>query len=342
MASGISKLAALLFVVPPVAAGALGYTAWATDWKAVLQATISGPNARTRLLALLFVLFNLKSVPFSWTFRVFYAIFQHSLLRKPHELGPRALFKPLIAKTHAPLFEIDYNLHKTNSSYFADLDISRSHIVSYLCARGTAALARNTQTKLVLDPKTGEPAKGALGVVLGSVECSFKREIPPFGRYETWSRILAWDRKWLYVMTHFVPRGAAKPAEWLDPKFKNVRTRGERDAAGDWEKKVYASAVSKYVFKLDRYTIHPAIVLEASGLLPERPGGWIGGENQTGDESVDLSDVDLSVEGEWDWRRVEAQRRRGMEMGGAFNSLDKMHGLFDGGDNGAIGTFGLG
>ena len=246
----------------------------------------------------------------------------------------------MITPSHSPMLEIDYNFHKSNSTYFSDLDTSRSHLVSYLCRPSLRNLSYNTHSKLILDPKTQRPVDAPLVIGLGSVECSFKREIPAYKPYEVWSRVLSWDRKWFYIATHFMPKGAAKPTEWLDPRFKGVKTRGSGDAAGGWDKKIYASAVSKYVFKLGRLTVHPAVVMGDAGLLPERPGGWMSGEAQVGDESVDLSDVDLSVEGPWDWRRVEAQRRQGMEMATHLHSLDEVQGLFDGGSKGALARFG--
>ena len=179
-----------------------------------------------------------------------------------------------------------------------------------------------------------------VGIMLGAVECSFKREIPAYKNYEMWSRILSWDRKWLYIATHYVPKGTARPKSWLDPRFMKTATRGAQDPAGGWEKKIYATAISKYVIKLGRFTVHPAIVLGgAAGLLPERPGGWTTGEQHLGDLSVDLSDIDLNVPGKWDWRRVEAQRRKGMELAGHFHELDRLQEEFDGGDNGALGQF---
>lgn len=246
----------------------------------------------------------------------------------------------MISPSHAPLLEIDYNLHKSNSTYFADLDVSRTHLVSYLCRPSLRSLANNDTTKLVLDPKTEKPIRGGLGIMLGAVECSFRREIPAYKGYELWSRILSWDRKWLYVVTHFVPKGTARPTEWLDPRFASVKTRGASDAGGNWEKKIYATAVSKYVFKVGRFTVNPAIVLGESGLLPERPGGWMSGEQQIGDVDADVTDVDLSIEGEWDWRRVEAQRRKGMELASQFHALEGLHELFDGGSNGALAKYG--
>ncbi|CAM1501010.1 Fc.00g101720.m01.CDS01 [Cosmosporella sp. VM-42] len=343
MASATSKMSALSLIVPvfaPVAVGSMGYAAWRVKWGPLLKQFLTGPGRTSRLLLLFFMVLNWKNMPFAWTYRVFYTIFYHSFLRKSPKLGPKALFKPIISRAHAPLLEIDYNLHKSNSTYFADLDVSRTHLVSYLCRESLAKLAKNTKTKVVLDPKTDQPIKGPVGIMLGAVECSFKKEIAAYQGFEMWSRMLCWDRKWMYIVTHFMPKNAARPAEWLDPRFAKSRKRGSNDPAGGWERKIYATAVSKYVFKLGRFTVHPAIVLGNSGLLPERPGGWMGGEQQLGDVAVDVSDINLAVEGEWDWRRVEAQRRKGMELAGQFHALEELQDVFDGGNNGALGKFG--
>ncbi|KAK7431760.1 hypothetical protein QQZ08_001700 [Neonectria magnoliae] len=344
MASAAKKLPGLSLVVPvfaPIAVGSMGYAAWRVNWIPLMQSFLTGPGRMSRILLLLFVLLNWKNMPFAWTYRVFYTIFYHMSFRKSPKHSPKALFKPIVTASHAPLLEIDYNLHKSNSTYFADLDISRTHLVSYLCRASMATLARNSTTKIVLDPKTGSPVKGTIGIMLGAVECSFKREIPAYKGFEMWSRILSWDRKWLYIVTHYMPKNAARPTEWLDPRCAKTRTRGAQDAAGGWEKKIYATAISKYVFKLGRFTVNPAYVLGGeSGLLPERPGGWMSGEEQVGDLSADVSDVDLSVDGEWDWRRIEAQRRKGMELASKFHDLEDLQDFFDGGNHGALGKFG--
>lgn len=359
MASSLGKFTVLAAIIPAVSIGSAGYAAYRVDWKNVIQDFVTGPGRTSRILLLLFVIFNWKNMPFAWTvsagrrpqplammanlitqYRVWSGMLYHMLIRKSPVLTPRALFKPMITPSHAPLLEIDYNLHKSNSTYFSDLDVARTHLVSFLCRASTEALARNAETKLVLDPKTGAPIKGPVGVMLGAVACSFKREIAPYSGYEMWSRVLGWDRKWLFIVTHYVPKGAAKPTEWLDPRC-GLAKRGPKDATGGWEKKIYATAISKYVFKIGRFTVHPAYVLGGkSNLLPERPGGWTSGEEQVGDLSADVSGVDLSVEGEWDWRRVEAQRRKGMELASKFQGLEELHDVFDGGDNGAIARFG--
>ncbi|KAH6891430.1 hypothetical protein B0T10DRAFT_485270 [Thelonectria olida] len=340
MASSISKLTLLAGIIPVASIGSAGYAAYRIDWANAVQNFVTGPGRTSRILLLLFVIFNWKNMPFAWTYRVWSGMLYHMFLRKSPVLTPKALFKPMITPSHTPLLEIDYNLHKSNSTYFADLDVARAHLVTFLARAATEDLARNVETKIVLDPKTGKPIKGPIGVMLGAVACSFKREIAPYKGYEMWSRILSWDRKWLYIVTHYVPKGTAKPTEWLDPRC-GLSKRGPKDATGDWQKKIYATAISKYVFKIDRFTVHPAHVLGGrSNLLPERPGGWMSGEEQVGDLSIDVSDVDLSVEGEWDWRRVEAQRRQGMKMASNFQGLEELHDVFDGGNNGAIGMFG--
>lgn len=250
----------------------------------------------------------------------------------------------MITPTHTPLLETDYNLHKSNSTYFSDLDISRTHLVSYLCRPALKKLSQNAKTKMITDPTSGKTAKGGMSIILGSVSCNFRREIPSYKGYELWSRVLCWDRKWMYIITHFVPKGTARPAEWLDPRFAKTRTRkpGEKADPEVWHKKIYATAVSKYVFKIGRLTVHPADILEHSGLLPERPEGWKTGPNQIGDEAAEVGDVDLSAGGEWDWRRVEAQRRSGMERVAGLQEVDDMTSLFDGGSNGALAMCGPG
>ncbi len=221
--------------------------------------------------------------------------------------------------------------------------MSRTHLVSYLFRPSMRRLTHNTRSRFILDPRTGEPMRGPLGILLGSVQCSFHREVGPYQRYEVWSKVLCWDRKWVYIVTHWLPRGTAVPTSWLDPGFGRRRVRGQADPQGGWERKILATAISKYVFKVGRFTVHPARILDDAGMLPERPGGWIeGGEEQLGDMEADLSDVDLAVEGEWDWRRVEAQRRKGMETAAKFHAVDEAKSLFDGGTNGALALVGPG
>ncbi|KAL2758292.1 hypothetical protein ACRALDRAFT_1074948 [Sodiomyces alcalophilus JCM 7366] len=341
-------------------AGGVAFAAWKIQWRWGLERFFTGPGNISRILLLFFVISNWKNMPGVWTYRIWHAIIYHCFIRKSPKLGPRALFRPMIAETHAPLTEIDYNIHKSNSTYFSDLDIARTHLVTHLLRPGLRRLTHNTQSGLVLDEQTGKPRTGRMGIMLGAVHCSFRREITGYRGYEMWTRILSWDRKWLYMVTHFVPSGVARPTEYLDVKFGALRTRKGTGKDGSatpatatatadpaaWEKKIHATAVSKYVFKLGRFTVNPSYILEASELLPARPGGWRSGPNGVGDEDVDLADV--VDDGTWDWKMVEKRRRAGMEFAQQFANLDALGAWFDGGDGGdggdgsALGRFGLG
>jgi hypothetical protein len=257
------------------------------------------------------------------------------------------LFHYGITTSRTSLLETDYNIHKSNSTYFADLDVSRSHLATHLLAPGMHIIGNNEKHKRVRD-KNGNLIKGSFGIGLGAVFCSFKREIAPLQGYEMWTRILAWDRKWLYFVTHFVEKGKVKPTKWDGKRCGPTRNKfvkvgsGEEAREADFSKHVIATAVSKYVFKLGRFTVHPALMIDASGLLPERPGGieaWMSGELGTG-SMEDLGDLD--EEGPWDWRRVEAERRRGLQYAEHLAALDGANSLFDGGEDGAIGKFPIG
>lgn len=272
----------------------------------------------------------------------------HLLMRDNHTYGPDKLFLPSISQTHVSLLEVDYNIHKSNSTYFADLDVSRSHLVSHLMARGIRALLNNATTRLVLDPADpSRVARGKFGVMLGAVHCSFKREIRPFQRYELWTRILSWDRKWLYMVTHFVEAGTVRPRSWAAGSFGPTRKTATKPE--DWEKKVFATAVSKYVYKIGRLTIHPAVIIDASGLLPERPDGWVSagssGVATPAEPVVGNTDAAAKAEVEetgWDWKRTEAERLKGWEYAQHFAALDGLSSKFDAGEDGALARWTLG
>lgn len=270
------------------------------------------------------------------------------LVRRP-VLPPRALFHYSITTSYTSLLETDYNFHKSNSTYFADLDVSRTHLVSCLLHPGLKAVAENARTAAVPDPSTGRPAKGRLGVMLGSVHASFRREIKPLEAFQMWSRVLSWDRKWLYVVTHFVE--PTRPTGWdwkgrrWGPTRKPVIAAAAPGEEAGWEKRVFATCVSKYVFKVGRLTVNPAVVVERSGFLPEgRPGGWTGGASGTG-TPVELNGETVfpaDGEGEWGWQHVEKMRLRGMEFAAHFAEMDKLHGDWDAGEDGALGHFWMG
>jgi hypothetical protein len=243
----------------------------------------------------------------------------YHLFLQPVEIKPEDLFKPVVQTTHTPMAETDYNFHKSNSTYFTDLDIARTHLATAILRKGIRGVKdekgatfsfRNTSRaaghnrRHNIDPlgssgqansETGAKGMtaedwyrqatqpGPLLIALGAVTCQFHREIPPYKRYEIWTRLLTWDRKWMYIVSHFVERGAFKPTGYsLQPRKRRsmrVEQLTEEDKA-ELKKKIFASSMAKYVVKKGRLTIPPELVLERSQMLPARPagapilGGW--------------------------------------------------------------------
>ncbi|KAG4434676.1 hypothetical protein IFR05_009851 [Cadophora sp. M221] len=326
--------------------------------------TFTGPGSYSRIVAFLIVVANIKNVPFAWHYRVFNAILKHCLFSLPNippPIAPATLFLPVITSSHSPLTECDYNFHKSNSTYFSDLDVTRSHLVCALLQPGIKALQHNRENKLVLDQQ-GNPVQGRWSIMLGGVMCSFKREIGMYQSFEMWSRLLCWDRKWIYVVTHFVKKGTVKPSAYIltdgswfggkGNKYKTVKGQEGKSREVD-EKAIFASAISKYVIKLGRLTIHPEVSLNASGLLPPRPGGWATMAGPSGESTPETLEVEGEKEGEesetpenenhsdggWDWKRVERENRRGLKFAEHFAALDALNQEFTGSQQPALGRY---
>lgn len=262
------------------------------------------------------------------------------------------VFVPCGMTSRTPLLETDYNMHKSNSTYFTDLDVSRTALVSRLYSPGVGIVSKELdQEFLAASKKEGKrtPKRKPIIIVLGSVYCSFKREIKPFELYEMHSKVISWDKKWMYILTCFM-----RPAK---------KTGGE--------KTLLATALSKYVVKKGRLTVPPERILRAGGYLPTPPAGI---QNKTGpvDSSTEASAIGtpasgdegitatggvdgslvrevLKIEndqlprrevleeqqkanadswssGEWPWERIEQERLRGLAVvDGYINLDDKLH-----------------
>ncbi|EXJ76704.1 uncharacterized protein A1O5_01212 [Cladophialophora psammophila CBS 110553] len=203
-----------------------------------------------RTLAVLFALVNLKSLPLAWHARLFYRTFTnwytHARVQRSLEsqsnssFSVHPLFQPVSIFTRSPLLETDYNLHKSNSTYFIDLDESRTVLMTKLLIPGLKQGNKNLER---------EGHRGPLSVILGSVHTSFHKEIKPYERYEVRSRILAWDNKWIVVGSWFI-----RPAS----------RRGQHEV-------ILASALSKYVVKKGKFTVSPERCFVTAGWLPRRP-----------------------------------------------------------------------
>ncbi len=155
------------------------------------------------------------------------------------------LFDSVSIFSRSPLGEIDYNLHKSNCTYFSDLDESRTALMTKLAQpawnKGNAELEK-------------EGYKGKLTVNLGSVHTTFHREIKPYERYEIRSRLLGWNEKWVVILSCFI-----RPA---------TKGKGEKGGRPEF---LLASSLSKYVVKKNRFTVPPQRFLHTAGWLPDKP-----------------------------------------------------------------------
>ena len=145
-------------------------------------------------------------------------------------------------------------------------------------------------------PKDTVAGKGKYIIALGGVSCFFQRQIEPLQGFEIFTRLLSWDRKWVYCISHVVKKGAIKPESYALQPWKKARRRTgegkeeEEEEEEDFSKHIFATSVARYVFKKGRLTINPEIVLERSRLLPRRPAG-VGLPPRAEESAITTSDV---------------------------------------------------
>lgn len=240
-----------------------------------------------RNVLLLFCLLNIKNLPLVWELRLIYRSWTAwrtkrdvaGLLEKASSSATNGskppgsthpLFAPVSITTNSPLLEIDHNLHKSNSTYFSDLDESRTKLMVHLLS----------STKFSPKELEKEGIKGSFSVILGSVHTSFLKEIKPYESYTVRSRVLGWDQKWILIGSDFVR-----------PKTSKDRKREQKDLARkakllgksedelkqeqgvDSSEVLLACALSKYVVKKGRFTVPPERSWISAGWLPPRPAG---------------------------------------------------------------------
>ena len=182
---------------------------------------------------------------------------KNGLLVDDRSGGIPLLFSYLVTSHQNALMECDYNIHKSNSTFFSDMDINRAQLLLNLFPR----LPR-WAPEIGTDTPKSKKAERIVSVALGGTSCVFKREIKPLQRYEVWSRVLTWDAKWLVLVTYFVKAGTHK-------NVMRSLQKGEGNKDGsEAQKAILAVGVSRYVFKDGRRTAPPQEVLQHMGLYP--------------------------------------------------------------------------
>ena len=203
----------------------------------------------------------------------------------------------------APLGELDYNLHKSNGTYFTDLDIARGHHIYCLFRVGVNEYGSRNSSRLSTDStgSTKPPPTGHFIMALGGVTCTLERELKPYRKYEIWTSVLSWDEKWIYVISHIVKPDSANPTAYSDQPWKKTGTGdhhsfgkltvSEAKASSDPAREsakfaqpsssastsstvhpgIYAVSIAKHAFKQGRLTIPPTVFLQACDFLPASP-----------------------------------------------------------------------
>ena len=260
-----------------------------------------GPNGTKntwRFVAILFALINLKNLPGFWHIRVIRGIV-YQLYFQPNPQKPKHLFAPMITSSYNTPYDCDYNFHKSNSTYFQDLDVARAHFMGCIIRTGLARLNRGDEEGL---PKETVKTKARYTIALGAVSCFFQRQIEPLQGFEIYTRLLAWDRKWVYLVSHVVKKGAIKPDSYaLQPWKKSKRRPNDvKKEEGDFSKHIFATSVARYVFKKGRLTTNPEIVLQRSHLLPPRPAG-VGLPPRAEDSTSDVTPAPVETQPRLQW-----------------------------------------
>jgi hypothetical protein len=228
------------------------------------------------------------------------------------------------------------------------MDVSRANLFTAIMRnsikkQNARSGAKRSAAQDALGATSGTNSRAVIAI--GGTSCLFKREILPYRKYEMWTRLLCWDRKWFYLVTHLVKPGVGRPTSWsLQPWRKakpGVRPEVDREkllAA------VYATGITKYVVKRGRITVPPEEALVDADMVPKKPEGWVfRSQDERGMNGVhgDAAGVlpQLVHEGEWNWDIIEAERLRGLKIAQKFAEMDDMHGYFDGGRNGVLGEY---
>lgn len=165
-----------------------------TLWKLLLVALIFG---------------NLKNIPGVYHLRLLNAFrFVIRTCRTEEPVKPEHLFQPIITSSKATLMETDLYLHKSNSTYFSDLDIARTHLICTLFSKGIEKVRGGTSG--VVGGKVS-----SFAVALGAVSCSFRRELKPYEAYDMCKN----TQEISYTATWTTPEPPVSPS---DPAFRTV------------------------------------------------------------------------------------------------------------------------
>ncbi|KAI9932025.1 hypothetical protein ASPWEDRAFT_40160 [Aspergillus wentii DTO 134E9] len=256
---------------------------------------------------------SIKVFPFAWHCRFIYNYIHNCHFIRKSPIPPSTpdcltLFHPSIYTTLTPIGEMDFFGHKSNSTYLTDLDMARAvHIWNVFRVGINDFREKDKERKREQNVNDVEksrapqgPTSGLLGLAMGGTSCSFRKQIRPGQKYEIWTRVLSWDEKWVYLVSHFVTK-AETPAVFVDEKKSQKK---KKDAASEsQEPTIHAVSISKFVFKEGRKTVKPYGFVQQCGLMPD-------------DSMTSVQDMEIK-------HAIETRRQDGAKLAQSMAALDE-------------------
>ncbi|KAK9247956.1 hypothetical protein V1506DRAFT_530282 [Lipomyces tetrasporus] len=141
------------------------------------------------VFSVLFWVVNSKSIPLAWHCRFYRSLIYFLWINRNTPAVEANVFRTRIWSSRSPPMECDLNGHKSNSTYFSDLDNARTDLMVDVFKKMLLGTRRESGTWPYLP--------------LGAVVSIFRREIKPFAKYNIKSKIIGWDGKWLFVVSRF-------------------------------------------------------------------------------------------------------------------------------------------
>ncbi|CAI4268061.1 CMF_collapsed_G0002980.mRNA.1.CDS.1 [Saccharomyces cerevisiae] len=213
-----------------------------------------------RWLFAAYLLSSYKSLPGAYFVRFYYYVIQNLFLPmftgfeteniKKLEKNEYGCFSYTSLDTYASPFECDFYFHKSNSTYFAELDISRGNLMCKIFQ------------KLMLN------SKHYPYIPVANVFTNFLKETKPFQKYSVSSRIICWDEKWIYVMSRFTIKKGTVLCSLSLTKYvlkdgrKTIKPKDALEYCGLYNEKVAKISEDNLKLLTERCGFHETVPLE--------------------------------------------------------------------------------
>lgn len=221
---------------------------------ALLSSPLSNSTNHTMLLQIALSILSVISIssykylPGAYSIRFYNCVVKYLFINT--NLKPESPFKEAIRSNSCCILECDiFGMHKNNVTYSTELDVARTE---------TFLKSFNTYFNL-----TSGINKKIPFVPLASIQNHFLKEIKPFQSYKLYTKILAWDNKWIWTCTLFTIKEKSKNLADSNTNT-NANTNSDSPSIPEYiapmyynNERVCCISVGKLVFKENRKTLNP-------------------------------------------------------------------------------------